>query len=357
MDQPSYPPQPPPPPPWTYAPPPPPPARPASFWIALFLAVLLAGSLFFNVILLFLAAVAAAGGAAAEQERVLMGEGSGDKILCLQIHGEIMEGERYSWTGGRQPDLVGMVRRHLDRARDDPEVKALLLDINSPGGGVTASDLIYEAIQRYKKEKSVPVAAWFRDVAASGGYYVAAAADHIVSHPATLTGSIGVLLQLTNYQGLYEKVGLRDVTIKSSATPFKDIGSPTRPMTDEERRIFQGMVDELYERFVGIVKAGRPKLSEDEVRRAANGAIFSGKQALENGLADQVGYLADAVEFLRQKSGAPKARLVRYKDPKTLLEALTSPGPDAGSASLLDLRRLLPQRAPGVYYLWTGEER
>jgi len=356
MDQP-HPPPPPAPPPYYYAPPPPP-ARPASFWVALFLAVLLAGSLFFNFILLLVAGVAAAGGAAGPGgEAKMLGEGTGDKILCLQIHGEIMEGgDEFSVFGGRRPDLVAMVRRHLDRARADSEVKALLLDVNSPGGGVTASDLIYEMIQRYKKEKSVPVAAWFRDVAASGGYYVAATADHIVAHPATLTGSIGVLLQLLNYQGLYEKVGLKDVTIKSAATPFKDIGSPSRAMTEEERRIFQGLVDELYERFVTIVKAGRPRLSEDEVRRVANGNIYSGKQALENGLVDQVGYLADAVEFLRQKTGSPKARLVRYKDPKSLLDAITKPTRDDASL-LLDLRRLLPRRAPGVYYLWTGEER
>ena len=182
--------------------------------------------------------------------------------------------------------------KQLDRWSETGSIKAIVLQVNSPGGGVGASQEIYDAVLRAKDEK--PVVASLASVAASGGLYVACAADRIVANPGTLTGSIGVILQFHTYKALMDKVGIGTETIKSGE--MKDVGNYSRPMTDKERSMFQSAVDDSYQQFVGVVAEGRD-IDEAEVRKFADGSIFTGHQALELGLVDTLGGLHEAVNI------------------------------------------------------------
>jgi protease-4 len=373
---------PPPPPPGAYPYPPPaywggygpqrPPGRPGSFWVAILLGVLLLASAFLNFVL-FAAAVAslAMGGAPVGADGVVGAEFrestvAGDvaarrKVLVVSLSGLIFDGDV---SGGLLPSEgpVQAVRRRLAAARKDPNVVGVILEIDSPGGGVTASDLIHREIAKFRAERRVPVAAWMKDVAASGGYYAAAACDRIFATPTTITGSIGVVLRLVNYGGLYEKVGLEDVTIVPDETPFKDMGSPTRPMRPEERAKFDSIVTQMYERFVDVVKAGRPALTEERVRELANGEVMTGEDAAKAGLVDEIGYLEDALAWVRLSAEAPDAKCVRWSPHPTFLQSLlgaSAEGPAAAAgASLMERLRSLGaarlEHSP-LLYLWTME--
>lgn len=189
----------------------------------------------------------------------------------------------------------GMARRvikQLDRWSETGSIKAIVLQVNTPGGGVAASQEIYDAILRAKEEK--PVVAAMASVAASGGLYIACAADRIVANPGTLTGSIGVIFQFHTFKGLMDKVGIGTETIK--AGEMKDVGNMARPMTEQERGMFQSVVNDTYEQFVGVVAEGRD-LDMAEVKKFADGSVFTGRQALELGLVDSLGGLHEAVDI------------------------------------------------------------
>ena len=189
----------------------------------------------------------------------------------------------------------GMARRvikQLDRWSETGSIKAIVLQVNTPGGGVAASQEIYDAILRAKEEK--PVVAAMASVAASGGLYIACAADRIVANPGTLTGSIGVIFQFHTFKGLMDKVGIGTETIK--AGEMKDVGNMARPMTEQERGMFQSVVNDTYEQFVGVVADGRD-LDVAEVKKFADGSVFTGRQALELGLVDSLGGLHEAVDI------------------------------------------------------------
>lgn len=281
---------------------------------------------------------------------------SDDKLLLLNIAGVIMDGDP-GFLGGAMTS-PWRVARTLEAAREDDAIQGLLLVVNSPGGGVTASDSILDEIRRYKNDTGVPVVAYFKDVAASGGYYVAMASDEIVAHPTTITGSIGVIMRMLNYSGLYEKVGLDEETIISDDTPFKDIGSPTRPMREEERARLTSIVQEMYDRFVDVVAAGRGNLDHAQAKAVANGAIYSAGQALDNGLVDALGYRHQALDKLRARAGVDEdVAVVTYQEPPSLLESLmmnARPGARLEQRIERDLLdRLLPSGS-GMMYLWTG---
>jgi protease-4 len=194
----------------------------------------------------------------------------------------------------------------LEGLRKDSHVVAVVLRVDSPGGGVAPSQEIYQAVERVRGEK--PVVASLGNVAASGGYYVAAPATAIVAAPGTLTGSIGVIMEFRQLMELADKVGVRQDVVKSG--PFKDIGQPLRPMTADERQLLQGMVDDVYEQFVQAVATGR-KLDPAEVRRLADGRLYSGAQAKAAGLVDELGGLATAVQVAWERggqTGEPKTR-------------------------------------------------
>jgi protease-4 len=188
--------------------------------------------------------------------------------------------------------------RALDRLGANQGVRAVVLRVDSPGGGVAPSQEIYDAVFRVREKK--PVIASLGNLAASGGYYIASACESIVANPGTLTGSIGVIMQTGNISELLKKLGLQGVIVK--AGKFKDIGSPLREMTEEERRLLEGLLDNVHGQFIGAVAKGR-KLTVDEVRPLADGRIYSGEQALGLHLVDQLGGLRDAVYLAAQRAG------------------------------------------------------
>src|SRR5947208_14664985 len=202
----------------------------------------------------------------------------GPKVAIVELEGLIAETD----------DLVRALRQH----RDNPSIKAVVIRINSPGGVVAPTQEVYDAIRRVR-EAGKPVVASLGAVAASGGYYIAVAADQIYANPGTLTGSIGVVMQIANLNALMKKVGVEYVVVK--AGEFKDIGSFARPMTVEERRILETLLDDVHGQFIAAVADGR-KLDRAEVRRFADGRVFSGSQAKALRMIDALGGLADAVD-------------------------------------------------------------
>jgi protease-4 len=224
----------------------------------------------------------------------------GDKIAVVDIKGVI--------TSSR-----GVVEQ-IEKLKEDDDVKAIILRINSPGGGVGPSQEIYREVLKAKEKKKV--IASMESVAASGGYYVACASDVIVANPGTITGSIGVVMEFSNVEDLLKKIGLRSYVIKSGE--HKDIGSPLRKMTSEERAILQGVIDSVHNQFVQAVAEGR-NMEERKVRQIADGRIFSGEQARELGLVDRLGSLQDAIEIAAEMIGIKGKPLVIYPKKKLSL--------------------------------------
>ena len=281
-------------------------------------------------------------------------EGSGsDKVLLLDLSGVLAE-DSVSLSLGAPPPrvpLLARVREELRKAEEDERVKALVVRINSPGGTITASDILYREIRAFKARRKVPVIAAIMDVGASGGYYAALAADAIWAHPTTVTGSIGVVMLTVNAQGLMEKIGVAPMAIKSGDK--KDAGSPFRALTPEERAIFQGVIDEMYGRFVKLIVESR-KIPEARVRDLADGRIYTGEQAKALGLVDRIGYLDEAVEAARQAAGLTEARVVMYHRPKEYRANFysTTPATGGADAALGQLAAALAGSGPRFMYLW-----
>jgi len=301
------------------------------------------------------------GGPSAELvESVVRGE-SGPKILLVEIDG-VIDGsvEADTLFGIHEYSMVARVREVLDAARADPEVRALLLRIDSPGGTATASEQIYTEILRFREERGIPVVAQFLSTATSGGYYIAMAADTVQAHPTSITGSIGVLFSSVNVAGLMEKIGVEDQTITGGI--HKDAGSPYRRLSPVERAQLQTIVDDLHLRFQEIVDRGRPDLTPEEITPLADGRIFSAPQALDNGLIDRIGTLEDAVTEIESRLRVRSSRVVSYHRPREIRRNLYTqaggqPSLGAGGAALSgevwalkQLGRILGR--PGFHYLW-----
>jgi protease IV len=233
-----------------------------------------------------------------------------DKIALIDVDGMILNARSSTLMGGTSENPVSQFRERLEVAACDKHVKAVVLRLNTPGGGVTASDIMYEDLCRFRRQTGKPVVACMMDVCASGGYYLAMGADVVIAHPTTVTGSIGVIMSLYNASGLMTLVGVHSEPIKSG--PNKDIGNPARPMTPEERAILQGMVDGFYAQFVQVVARGR-HLPEERVRVLADGRVYTGLDAHNLGLVDQIGYLDDALELARNLAHLKDARVVAYE--------------------------------------------
>jgi protease-4 len=284
-------------------------------------------------------------------ETVISGT-SGPKILMLKIDGvlSLEPRDERSLLRGPQDNVVSRLREVLDVAGKDPALKAVVLRIDSPGGTATASDVAYREILGFKKAHSVPVVAYLLGTAASGGYYVAMAADAVVAHPTTVTGSIGVLFMGVNVAGLMQKLGIEDQTIKAGR--FKDEGSPLRRMTPEERAQIQSVLDDLHTQFKRVVEAGRPKLDAHQVDVLADGRIFSAEQARQRGLVDAVGDLEDAVDLARKRAGLTAARVVTYHRPNEYENNVFTRAALMPSLQLDLLDPLRRFAGPGFYYLW-----
>ncbi len=243
------------------------------------------------------------------QEVLLQGEGS-DKILLIDIDGVISNRPFLVPNLGIIPGMVGRVRQELELAFDDPLIRGILLRINSPGGTLTASDIIYHSLMEFKKSKKVKIVAALGDIAASGGLYVAMAADEIVAHPTTLTGSIGVIMPHIDLSGVMKRVGIKSDPIKSGK--FKDIDSEFRPRTEEERKMLQQLIDHQHKKFVSAIRTGRKKMSKSQVDAIADGRLLSAESAKKAGLVDDIGYLDNAYKRISRLSGFPTNRLIRY---------------------------------------------
>jgi protease-4 len=225
----------------------------------------------------------------------------GAKVAVVEVEGII------GAEATRGLDTDGVIRV-LGEYRDDPAVRAVVLRINSPGGVVAPTQEIFTAVRRLREAKK-PVVASLGSVAASGGYYVAVAADRIYASPGTLTGSIGVVMQLANLEGLLKKVGVEYVVVKAGA--YKDVGNMARAMTPEERRILQSLLDDVYDQFISAVAEGRG-LDPQAVRAFAEGRIYSGRQAQSLKMVDDLGGLEDAIEAAAKMAGLPAKPKVIY---------------------------------------------
>jgi protease-4 len=269
----------------------------------------------------------------------------GEAVAIVRVEGVLLSGPSPDSPFDSGGAYSGQIVEYLEQAQEDSSVKAIVLRVNSPGGSVVASDEIYQQMLKMKK----PIVASMGELAASGGYYISAPADVIVANPATLTGSIGVIAQMTNLEELMEKVGVEVMVIKSGT--HKDVGSPFREMTEEEKAIWQAIIDETYDQFVAIVAEGRG-LSEEKVREIADGRVYTGRQALELGLADELGNLPEAIDRAAELGGIKgEPRLVEYRRPPTLFEtffsSLVSPLQPFDLARLLDL-----EGRPSLQYLY-----
>ena len=272
------------------------------------------------VVSLVIALVVARRGAPGEEGRY--GAAKGAVVALVHVEGVISGGRGEVGLLGATSGSEAVIAR-LREAEKDPSVKALVLRVNSPGGSAAASQEIGEAVKRVKAAGK-PVVVSMGDAAASGGYWISAGADKIVANPATMTGSIGVIMETMNLVGLYGKVGVKREAIKSG--PFKDIGSPSREMTPEERAILQGMINDIYEQFVRVVAEGR-KLPPDTVRQYADGRVFTGSQAAKIGLVDELGDLNQAVKLagkLAGIKGEPRVREIERR--RTAFDVLLSGG-------------------------------
>jgi protease-4 len=276
------------------------------------------------------------------------------KIAIISVEGTIL-------------DADGFVKQQIDRIREDDDVVAVVLRIDSPGGTVTASDYLYHHLQKLAKERELPMVVSMGGMCASGGYYLAMAAsgaseDVIFAEPTTWTGSIGVLIPHYDFSGLLANWNVKDDSISSH--PDKLMGSFTRDLPPEERaeerKLLQELVDRSFERFKKIVTDGRPKLKDDEaaLAKATTGQIFTSEQAHELGLVDRIGFVDDAIARAAELAGKDPddIRCIKYEEPATTLGSLLSaksPLAPTGQAGSIDLATLLDLSAPRAYYLST----
>lgn len=356
----------PPPPPIYVAGPPPPPKSNGCLWtVLILLALALVGSLFFNFILAAGKGVEVVSGLSnfdgpgmvrpkRKFHESLEEEGknkSQDRIVRIDLEGVISSGGSGEGFLSSSMPMVDMLKRSLEQAVRDKRVKAIVLRVNSPGGEVTASDIMYAAVKEAAKHK--PVVVYMDSIAASGGYYISCAASKIVASETTLTGSIGVIMESMSYHGLFDKIGMGTNTFTSGA--FKDTLSGARPMRDDEKAYVQSLVNGMYDRFLTVVSEGRKLPKEGLKTGIADGRVVSGRDALTAKLIDKIGYIEDAYATARELAKTPDAMVVKYGHEVSLMDIF---GVDAESRSKTKVEvqipgaAALPKLLPGqMYYL------
>jgi len=270
--------------------------------------------------------------------------GVGDAVAMIRLDGAISSGpENYFSTQGITPSRAADL---LELAAADPDIKAAIVQVNSPGGSVVASDQIYRMLLDFEK----PVVIWMDEMAASGGYYISCGGDYVFAHPDTLTGSIGVISQFLNVEELLDEIGVDVVVITSG--PRKDTGSLFREMTEEEQALWNRITDEVYEGFVNIVAEARG-LSVEEVRELADGRVYTGRQALQLGLVDAVGSPDDAIVKAAELGGIEgEPRVIELKPTPSFLDAFYS---FQSRSTMPNLERILDWAGmPSLEYRFTG---
>lgn len=277
------------------------------------------------------------------------------KVLVIPIRGIISDTPKKGVFLGR-PSMVQEIVSQLRLGEKDEEVRAVLLKIDSPGGSTTASDVLYHEIMAFKKRTGAKVVVAMMDVATSGGYYISLPADFILAHPTTLTGSIGVIFMRPTVTGLMGKIGL-DMEVNKSGKN-KDMGSPFRQSTEEEQRILKGLTNELGGRFVSLVAKHR-EIDQEALADISTARVYLGKEALQLGLVDKIGYLSDALSQAKKLSGLPEdSKVVVYRRTEypddNLYNTFTTQYSGSG-LSLIDLGLLdsMTSLRTGFYYLWS----
>ena len=285
------------------------------------------------------------------QEVVLLKSRVKEKILLLDISGVIVSSMKPG-VFDKEGDILSQVYYRLKKASEDNMVKGIILRLDTPGGEVTASDIIYHEILNFKKRTGIPVLALMMGLTASGGYYIASACDLLIAHPSTLTGSIGVISLFPNLEGLFEKVGIQVHVIKSGE--LKDSGSVFRQMTPKERDVFQKIVDEYHQNFQDVVYENRKDhLLLEDLKKIADGRVMTASQALEAKLIDEIGYFDKALKIILDLTSLPEANVVSYTyfpNRKTNIYATI-----LKSESLLEsasFREVAQSLKSGFYYLW-----
>lgn len=240
-----------------------------------------------------------------------------DRIALVNVVGQIVSEDSNSlWFGQRASS--GRVIQELKRAAADSSVKAVILRVNSPGGSTVASQEIHAEVMKLRSS-GCPVFVSMAESAASGGYYISVPADYIFANPSTITGSIGVIMEIQDLSRVYDKIGIKHEVIKSGQ--YKDIGSPYREISDREQEILQTLVDDTYDQFIDAVAVGRG-MPVESVRAIADGRIYTGRQALELGLVDELGTLEDTIDYARKVTGlGPNAPVIEFKEKKSVMSS------------------------------------
>ncbi|HEX2148834.1 MAG TPA: signal peptide peptidase SppA [Actinomycetota bacterium] len=313
-------------------------------WLAVGILVVIAG-LWVTALAISAFTEGFSGGYAAgsgEFEEVLLEEGdSPNKIAMINVIGEIFSDPEGGAVGATDYNILNQ----LEQAEEDPDVVGIILNVDTPGGGVIASDAIYNRVTEIAED--LPVVALMGDTAASGGYYISAGATEIIAHRFTWTGSIGVIAMIPNFTEAADKLGVGMTVVKSGA--LKDIGSPFREMSEEERALFQTLIDEAYNGFVEVVAEGRD-LPEDLVRQIADGRIYSGQQARELDLVDRLGDRDTAFTRAKRLADDEDASLVVYRPVPGLFDQIPFLGFNSPADEIKE--ELGIPRKPGAAYLW-----
>jgi protease IV len=278
-------------------------------------------------------------------------EGSGkEKVLLVPVRGFISDNPR-NLPFSRRRSTVQEVVSHLKKAEEDKDVKAVILKVDSPGGSVTASDILYHEIMGYKERSGAKLVALAMGVAASGGYYISLPADTIIAHPTSIIGSIGVVFLRPNVGGLLEKIGVEVQVDKSGKN--KDMGSPFRKATPEEEQMLQSLIDEMAARFLSLVGSHRKTV---EVADVASARIYGTAEAMRLGLVDRIGYVDDAIREAKTLAGLSEdAKVVVYRRtefPDDNVYNTSTARPDTPEFNLIDLGDAVPPLRSGFYYLW-----
>ena len=245
-----------------------------------------------------------------------------------------------------RPNGAGSIAKKIREAAEDKNVKAIVIDINSPGGTVASVQNIYSELLR-AKEKGKKIVALFRDVAASGGFYIAMAADKIVAEPGTITGSVGVIMQTSNVEGLFEKIGVKMTPITSGK--YKDMGSAYRPMTDAEKALLQDMVNDTYTQFFAAVKAGRPNVKAEDLTEYTDGRVFTGQRAYNLGFVDKLGGEEEARLLAGELAGLKDPKILNQRS-DSLRDFVFSIGSSLDNQSIA--KQIQALATPSVSYLW-----
>lgn len=277
------------------------------------------------------------------------------KIALIDVDGVLQNARPNSLLGAAGENPVSLFKEKLDKAANDADVRAVVLRINSPGGGVTATDLMYTELLRFRERTGKPVVAAMLDLAASGGYYLACGADKIYALPTTVTGSIGVIMLTPEFAGTMAKIGVHMNVIKSGE--MKDMASMFREMNDKDRAVLQGLIDGMYARFLNVVAQSRKSVDPDRLRQLADGRVYLGEEAKQLGLVDEIGTFPDALAAAKEAAGLANVnvKVVEYSRPlayRPNIYAQSDQPPGQVNLVNVQLPEWLTGPAPQLMYVW-----